>query len=367
MTDSVECLVVGAGVVGIAVGRQLALSGLEVFVVDAEDQIGTHTSSRNSEVIHAGIYYPTGSLKARHCVDGRQALYAYCERKHVPYLRIGKIIVATQDVDRPALERIHAQGLANGVSDLEWISGDRVRELEPEVTAVAGILSPSTGIIDSHGLMVAMQADLEAAGGAVLLHSRLDSAEVRDDGFTVALDDGAAEVQCRYLINSGGLWAPDFARRIAGFDPAQVPQQHLSKAHYYAYSGRSPFSRLVYPIPANGGLGVHVTNDLSGQARFGPDARWVDDLDYAFDDSRRGEFIDAIASYYPGVDVDRLQPSYTGFRPKLSGPGEPAADFVIQGPAEHGVKGLVNLFGIESPGLTSSLAIAAHVAAALNK
>ena len=362
MAEKVECIVVGAGVIGIAVARALALSGREVVVLESEADIGTHTSSRNSEVIHAGIYYPESSLKAKLCVAGKQALYDYCDQRHVPYQRVGKIIVATSAADESRLHDYLQQAQRNGVDNLAWLNVDDVADLEPQVQSVAGLLSPSTGIIDSHAYMQALQGDLESADGTVVCRSRVARVSIHDDEFLVAIDaDPSFTVRCKTLINAAGLWAQDVARTFEGFPEAKIPRQHLSKAHYYAYQGRSPFTRLVYPIPTGGGLGVHATNDLSGHARFGPDARWVSEVNYDFDDSRKDEFVAAIQTYYPALRADKLQPAYTGVRPKLSGPGEPPADFVIAGSETHGVEGLVNLFGIESPGLTASLAIGDYV------
>ena len=362
MTEHVDCVVIGAGVVGLAVARELALAGREVIVLEAAESIGTHTSSRNSEVIHAGLYYPKGSLKARLCVEGKHQLYAYCAERGIPHQRIGKVVVAADDSEIPAVQSYVSKAQANGVDDLEWLSVGELHELEPEVRCVAGFLSPSTGIIDSHALMLALQGDAENHGATVVFHSPVDSGEVGTQG--IELQVGGAEpltLACAAVVNCAGLFAPSVAHSIRGIPPQSIPPQYFAKAHYYTLSGRSPFRRLVYPVATNAFLGVHVTLDLGGQARFGPDVCWIDGVDYSFDHAREPLFYEAIRRYYPGLKDGALQPGYTGIRPKISGPKEPAADFVIQGPREHGVPGLVNLYGIESPGLTASLAIGEHV------
>jgi len=362
-TFAAEVAVVGAGVVGLAVARALALAGRDVFVIDRERFVGFHASSRNSEVVHAGIYYPPGSLKARSCVEGRDALYAYCRERGVPFARLGKVIVATREEEVPALEAIQARAVASGVHDLCWLGGTDVRALEPEVTAVRGLFSPSTGIVDSHGFMSALREDAEAAGAQVVLNTPVLAGHV-GRGVVLRLGgDEPSEVRFRLVVNSAGLWAPELARRIEGLPVDTIPVQRFAKAHYFVLSGRSPFTHLVYPVPVPGGLGTHVTLDLSGRARFGPDVEWVDRVDYAFDESRADSFYRSVRQYWPGLPDGALQPGYTGVRSKISGPGEPAADFVIQGPETHGVAGLINLYGIESPGLTAALALSARVAA----
>ncbi len=351
MTETVDAVVIGAGVVGLACARALALQGLEVVVLERHGHIGTETSSRNSEVIHAGIYYPAGSRKATLCVRGKQLLYDFCADHAVPHDRCGKIIVASSEEQIAALRRYQAQALANGVGELPWLSPADIAAMEPAVRAVAGVLSESTGIIDCHAYMLALRGDLEAAGGMIALGTTVKGLRPARDGLLVITD--AMDLQARRVVNAAGLAAPD----IAAWVSADAPAAHYARGHYYSYQGRSPFSRLVYPVAEAGGLGVHVTLDLGGQARFGPDVVWIDSVDYRFDDSRRGDFEAAIRCYFPDLDAARLQPGYTGIRPKISGPGEPAADFRIDGPAVHGVRGLVNLLGIESPGLTASLAI----------
>jgi len=349
--------------VGLAVARALARAGREVFVIERERFVGFHTSSRNSEVVHAGIYYPPGSLKALSCVEGREALYAYCSDRAVPVARPGKVIVATQEGEVPALETIKARAEASGVHDLRWLSGADVRAFEPEVTAVRGLFSPSTGIVDSHAFMTALRSDAEDAGVQVLLATPVLAGRVADGVVLRLGGDEPSVVRFRLVVNSAGLWAPELARRIEGVPPETIPPQRFAKAHYFVLSGTSPFHHLVYPVPVPGGLGTHVTLDLAGRARFGPDVEWVDAVDYAFDESRADSFYRSIRHYWPALPDGALQPGYTGIRSKISGPGEPAADFLLQGPEEHGLPGLINLYGIESPGLTSSLALAARVAA----
>jgi L-2-hydroxyglutarate oxidase LhgO len=362
MTERVQCVVIGAGVVGLAVARELALAGREVIVLEAAEGIGTHTSSRNSEVIHAGLYYTQGSLKARLCVAGKHLLYDYCVQRGIPHQPIGKIVVATEEAEVDALESYVTRAEANAVNDLRWLSRDELRELEPEVRCVAGFVSPSTGIIDSHALMLALQGDAESHGASLAFFSPVQSGEVRRGEIRLAV--GGAEpmtLACETVVNCAGLFAQNVARSIAGLSPGSIPPQYFAKAHYYTLSGKSPFRRLVYPVATHAFLGIHVTLDLGGQARFGPDVSWVDSVDYAFDHSRAPLFYAAIRRYYPGLRDGQLTPGYTGVRPKISGPKDAAADFLVQGPKDHGVAGLVNLYGIESPGLTASLAIGKHV------
>ncbi len=360
MTDQLDCIIAGAGVLGLAIGRRLARAGLEVAVLETEAHIGMHTSSRNSEVIHAGIYYPKDSLKARLCVAGKHALYDYCESKGVPHERIGKLIVATAPQEEDRLRGIAERAAANGVNDLTWLGQDEVRGMEPHVRASAALLSPSTGILDSHEYMLALEGDLEAAGGSVVLQSRISRVAANKNGFEVDVD-GETVAACRYFINAAGLWATDLAASIEGGNGLAPSSHHFARGHYFTYAGRSPFSHLIYPVPIDGGLGIHATNDMGGAARFGPDVEWIDSIDYGFPDGLEGKFLEAIERYFPGVEPDRMSQSYTGIRPKLSGPGEAPADFSIVGPATHGVPGLVNLFGMESPALTASLAVADYV------
>ena len=367
MTDRVEAVVLGAGVVGLAVARALAQSGREVLLLDAAEGIGTGTSSRNSEVVHAGIYYPAGSLKARHCVQGKNMLYAYCAERGVPHSRLGKLIVAAEPAEVPVLKSIQAKAEANGVHDLRELSQAEVGELEPALRCAGALLSPSTGIVDSHALMLAFQGDAEEAGAACAFHARVRSGRVAPGGIALEVEgEEEFELRCDVLVNAVGLHAPDLARSIEGIAPETIPQAYLCKGSYYGLAGRAPFSRLIYPVPEAAGLGVHLTLDLGGQARFGPDVEWVDREEYDVDIGRAAGFYAAIRRYWPALPDGALQPGYAGIRPKISGPGEPAADFRISGPAEHGVGGLVNLYGIESPGLTASLSIAEHVAGIVN-
>jgi L-2-hydroxyglutarate oxidase LhgO len=366
--DEVECVVVGAGVIGLAAARALALAGREVLVLERAGTIGFETSSRNSEVIHSGIYYPQGSLKAKTCVAGRNRLYAYCREHRVAHTRLGKIIVAAKEAELPALDKIAAAAHANGVDDVERLSATEVRLLEPQVRCVAALFSPSTGIIDSHGLMLAYQGEAEALGATVVLRTPVSGGRVRADGFE--LSTGGEEptlIRCRYLINAAGLYAPALAWAIDGVPRETIPPAYFCRGVYFTLSGKAPFHRLVYPVPPAGGLGVHITLDLAGQARFGPDVEWIGTIDYTVDPARAAGFYEAIRRYWPGLSDGALQPGYAGIRPKISAPSEPAADFLVQGPASHGVPGLVNLYGIESPGLTASLALADEVSVQLSE
>ena len=367
--ERVDAIVVGAGVVGLACARELALRGLETLVLEADAGIGNGTSSRNSEVIHAGIYDAPGSLKATLCVAGRRALYPYCESRGVGHRRCGKLVVAATPAQVGLLKAIAERAAANGVEGLQWLSGAEARALEPALQGEAALHSTATGIIDSHALMLAYLGDLEQAGGGLVVRSPVLGATVTQGGF--ALRVGGAEpmeIGTRLLVNAAGLHAQALARRVTGLDPAQIPRAWFAKGNYYALAGRSPFTRLVYPVPEPGGLGVHLTLDLAGQARFGPDVEWLPDaasadaIDYGVDPKRSELFYAAIRRYWPGLRDGALAPAYSGVRPKLQGPGEPVRDFMLQGPEAHRVPGLMNLYGIESPGLTASLAIAAEAA-----
>jgi len=354
--------VVGAGVVGLAVARALARSGREVLVLEKERWIGSDTSSRNSEVIHAGIYYPRGSLKAVLCVEGRHALYGYCAEHGVPHKRLGKLLVACRDEEIKPLEGVWAKASANGVDDLQWLSAAEAKALEPNLACVKAFLSPSTGFVDSHALMLAYQGDAEAAGAVLALRAPVVGGRVEERGFFLEVGgEDPMHLRAEVLVNSAGLYAPTLARGIAGIPAATIPTAHYCRGVYFSLSGRAPFTRLVYPVPEAAGMGVHLTLDMAGQARFGPDTEWIDGVDYTVDPRRGDKFYAAIRTYWPALPDGALQPGYAGVRPKISGPKDPAADFAIQGPEVHGIHGLVNLYGIESPGLTASLAIAERV------
>jgi L-2-hydroxyglutarate oxidase LhgO len=365
--DRIECVVIGAGVVGLAIARAMAARGREVIVLEASEAVGTGTSSRNSEVIHAGLYYPRGSLKAELCVRGRAMLYEFCDAHGVPYNRCGKLLVATARNQLPQLAAIQQKAVENGVTDLIRMSAAEAMALEPHLHCVEAMLSPQTGIIDSHQFMLALQGDAERDGASVAFHTPVTQIDARDRCFIVETGgDAPLRFQADCVINSAGLFANDIARRISGLDPRHVPPLYFAKGNYFSVSGRTPFDRLIYPMPNEAGLGVHLTVDMGGQAKFGPDVEWVQKIDYSVDTHRATGFYAAIRAYWPDLPDNALQPAYAGIRPKLSGPGQPAADFVIQGRAAHGVAGLVNLFGIESPGLTASLAIAEKVARMLS-
>lgn len=368
MIEQADCVVIGAGVVGLACGAALAEAGREVLVLEAANLIGSETSSRNSEVIHSGIYYQKGSLKARLCREGRDRLYSYCASRGIPHRRLGKLIVGESAAQEEQLRRIDEAARANEVADLEWLSAAEVARLEPSISAHSALLSPSTGIVDSHSLMLALEGDLANCGGMVVLESPILSGNCADDG--IILDVGGAEpmsVQARTVVNAAGLNAQAVAAAINGIPASAIPPAYYAIGHYYRMSGRAPFAHLIYPVPEDGGLGVHLTLDLGGQAKFGPDVRWIDRIDYSFDDSRFDVFVAAIRRYYPELDAGQLHADYTGIRPKLVGSGSPAADFRIDDASAHGVPGLINLFGIESPGLTASLAIGDYVADAIKR
>jgi L-2-hydroxyglutarate oxidase LhgO len=360
--ETVDCVVVGAGVVGLAVARALALAGREVIVLEAAESIGTETSSRNSEVIHAGIYYPKGSLMARTCVEGRRKLYAYCAEHGVPHRNCGKLIVATNAQESELLASIKDRAEANGVEGMQLLSGNAATQLEPNLHCTAALLSPATGIVDSHSYMLALQGDAEEHGAMLAFHSPVLKGRATDDGIDIEVGGAEPMTVCaRTLVNSAGLHAPSLARTIAGMPPDKIPTAYYAKGNYFALAGRSPFSRLIYPVPVPGGLGVHITVDLGGQAKFGPDVEWIDGIDYSVDPHRADKFYAAVRKYWPALKDGALQPGYAGIRPKTVPQGAPAQDFQIQGPADHGLSGLVNLFGIESPGLTASLALADRV------
>jgi L-2-hydroxyglutarate oxidase LhgO len=358
-----DVLVIGAGVVGLAVARELASRGHSVIVIEATGGIGNGISSRNSEVIHAGMYYPADSLRARHCVAGRRMLYAFCESHGVPHRKCGKLIVATNDLEQAKIEGIYRQGLANGVEGLTFLTGAQARALEPNLACTGAVLSPETGIVDSHAFMLALQGECEAHGGMIAFHAPVERLSRADAGWEAEV--GGAEpatLVVDAVVNAAGLGAQALARATEDYPEERVPRLVLAKGNYFGCIGRPAFSHLIYPAPVDGGLGTHVTLDLAGRMRFGPDVEWIEREVYGVDPRRAESFYASIRRYWPGLPDGALVPDYAGIRPKLTGPGEPAADFVIDGPAEHGLAGLVHLFGIESPGLTASLSIAEDVA-----
>ena len=381
--DQVDTVVVGAGVVGLAVARAIALTGREVLVIEKEAAIGQGASSRNSEVVHGGLYYVTGSLKAKLCVRGKEMLYAYCAERGLPVLQCGKLIVATNEQQLAKLAQIEAQAVANGVP-VQRKTGEEARALEPQLECIAALHSPSTGIVSSHDFMTSLQGDLENAGGMVALATKVEKIKFFKRNSSIAgilsarsainneVNAESTEIEFKQLINASGLYAPQLAQRMQGLNATHVPQAHYAKGNYYSLSGKSPFKHLIYPIPSEAGLGVHITIDLGGQAKFGPDVQWLegitdpDEIDYSVDPKRADAFYAEVRKYWPGLRDGQLSPSYSGVRPKIVSAQDAAADFLIQGDAVHGIKGLVNLFGIESPGLTSSMAIGEYVAGMLS-
>lgn len=367
-TSEINAVVIGAGVVGLACARALARAGHETNILERHGAIGAEVSARNSEVIHAGIYYPKDSLKARLCVDGREMLYDYLDAHNLPHRKCGKLIVATEEAQTDELQAIAMRAKANGVTDLRELTGAQAREMEPALRAEAALLSPSTGILDAHSYMLSLQGEFEDRGGMIAFHAAAARVTREGDAFLVHVEGAEPmTLRTRIVVNAGGLWAPALAARIEGLDASHVPVPHFAKGNYFALTGRAPFSRLIYPVPEAAGLGVHLTLDMGGQARFGPDVEWIDvadgeEPDYAVKPERGERFHDAVRRYWPGLKDGTLAPAYSGVRPKVNRPDETAADFMISGPGEHGVPGLVNLFGIESPGLTASLAIAEMVA-----
>lgn len=366
--EEVDAVVIGAGVIGLAVARRLALAGHAVWVLEAQAAMGTGASARNSEVIHAGLYYPTGSLKARLCVQGKRMLYDYCAARGIAHRRCGKLLVATGPAQLAQLDAVMAQAQANGVTDVVRLSAAQAQALEPALHCLGALHSPSTGIVDSHGLMLALQADLEQAGGMVVLRTpvqRVDLATRPGARHTVWTHEGMGLAAC-IVVNAAGLDAPALAQQFAGLAPRHVPTAFFAKGNYFSLATKAPFSHLIYPSPEPGGLGVHLTLDLAGQAKFGPDVQWVPDAsDYRVDPARGTAFEAQVRKFWPGLPPGALQPAYAGIRPKISGPAQEAADFCLQGPQTHGVAGLINLFGIESPGLTSALALGEAVLEAL--
>ncbi|MFT0532096.1 NAD(P)/FAD-dependent oxidoreductase [Castellaniella hirudinis] len=360
MAETLDCIVIGAGIIGLATARACAQAGLDTLVLEAEPTIGSGISSRNSEVIHAGLYYPKDSLKARLCVPGRQQLYVYCATHGIAHRRCGKLVVATHADQLAPLRRIAAAAHANGVHRLHWLDAPQAQALEPALQCVAALHSPDTGVIDSHGLMLALQGDLESAGGLVVLRSPLlGGSPLPRQGILLRVGgDDPTEIIARHVINCAGLQAQAVAASIQGMPPDRIPAGRYAKGNYYALSGQAPFSHLIYPVPQPGGLGVHLTLDLAGQARFGPDVEWVDDLDYHVDPDRAAGFYDVIRQYWPALPDRALHPGYAGIRPKLALPNGQEADFILQDARSHRIPGLINLYGIESPGLTACLAIA---------
>lgn len=360
--EQVECVVIGAGVIGLAAARALALQGRDVVILEAADRFGAGVSARNSEVIHAGIYYPANSLKARFCVRGRTLLYEYCASRHIAHRRCGKLIVAADENQARELDGIEAAARRNGVDDIARLDGADAQQMEPALRCVSALHSPSTGIIDAHGLMLSFLGEAQAQGAAIAYNTNVSGLRVGDDGVAVSID-GEASLKARLVVNAAGLGAAPLTRRTEGLAPAFQRESYYAKGNYFSLSGRTPFSRLIYPAPEPGGLGVHITLDLAGQARFGPDVEWIETPNYDVNPERARKFYAAVRAYWPDLADGALQPAYAGIRPKLAGPGAPASDFLIEGPAAHGSPGLINLLGIESPGLTSSLAIGEHVAA----
>jgi L-2-hydroxyglutarate oxidase LhgO len=363
MADGVECVVIGAGVVGLAVARALALAGREVLLLEAESHPGTITSARNSGVIHAGLYYTPGSFKARFCVAGNRAMYAYCEARGVDHHNTGKLIIANGDEEEQVLLHLLERAHANDVDGVRLISGTEARKLEPEVRCTAALHCPTSGIVDQHPYMLALQGDMENAGGTLVCECPVERLTRTAHGFVVKTGGGSAtEIEARFVVNSAGLGAVDLLSRIDGYPKEKIPTMHLGRGNYFTVAARSPFHHLIYPVPHAAGLGIHATIDLGKRVRFGPDVEWIDHIDYAVNTARAPLFYDAIRRYWPGLADGALMPDFTGIRPKLHGPGEPQPDFRIESAAEHGLAGLVNLLGIESPGLTSSLAIGDYVA-----
>ena len=369
--DRVNCVVIGAGVIGLAVAREMALQGRETILLERESAFGTISSARNSEVIHAGIYYPKDSLKAKLCVEGNRMLYEYCRTHHVATQPYGKLIVASDDSQLDDLQAILYKAQQNNVPEIKMITGEQAKSMEPELQCSAAVLSASTGIVDSHGFMLSLLGGFEDAGGMIAYQSPLISAKPigskAQDGFELEIGGSdAMKIQTKLLINCAGMSAPAIAKKIEGLAQEQIPKAYFAKGNYFSLSGKSPFKHLIYPIPEPGGLGVHLTLDMGGQAKFGPDVEWleIDDenqIDYTVNPKRGDGFYAAVRKYWPGLKDNALQPDYSGVRAKIVPPNSPAGDFCFNMPKDHGLEGLFNLYGFESPGLTSSLAIAKYL------
>lgn len=361
--EKVDAIIIGAGVVGLAIAAKLSNSLNNVLVIDKNSSFGEETSSRNSEVIHAGIYYPQHSLKAKLCVQGKEMLYHYCQTRNIPHQRLGKLLVAHGENEEHCLKKTVEQAALNNVNDLTWLNTDELKDSYPELDATAALLSPSTGIIDTHSYMQSLIAELEENSGQFVGQTSFIEAVKNDNSFTVTLSSQGESMQlsCKYLINAGGLHSTKLAENIIGLAKNHIPKLHYCRGHYYSYRGKSPFKQLIYPVPEAHGLGIHASLDIGGQLKFGPDTQYIDNIEYQVSDKLKAKFVSAIQRYYPSLDIERLQPAYSGIRPKLEGPNDTFKDFMIQTEQEHEISGLVNLFGIDSPGLTSSLAIADYV------
>ena len=369
MFENVDCVVIGAGVIGLACARALAVEGREVIILEQADAIGTETSSRHSEVIHAGIYYEPGSLKARFCVEGKIKMYQFMEERGIPFKKLGKLIVATSEDQISALNQIKQRAESNGVMDLELLSHNEVIAREPNLRCITALWSPSTGVADSHSYMLGLQGDAESNGAMLAFFAPVESAELQDDGICLNVGgNDPMQLKAKTVINAAGLHTQRLTHGFKGFPKEKIPVWHYCKGNYYSLSGcKAPFNSLIYPAPEEAGLGVHLTLDLAGQARFGPDVEWIDEINYDVDPKRSNSFYAAVRKYWPDLPDDSLQPGYSGIRPKIQAPGEPATDYVIQGPHDHGVDGLVNLYAIESPGMTSSLAIGDYIVEMLQR
>lgn len=362
--DNVDIIIVGAGVIGLAIAAKLSQAFNDVLVIDKNASFGEETSSRNSEVIHAGIYYPKNSLKAKLCVQGKTMLYQYCQERHIPVNKIGKLLVAHGAEEEAYLKQTVISARNNGVDDLTWLTQQALKELEPELLASAALHSPSTGIIDSHAYMQSLLAQAEQDNAMFVAQTKMISALPKHDAFEVSLDSQGEllSIRCKYLINCAGLYSEAVAHTIEGLDKVHIPKLHWCRGHYFSYQGQSPFKQLIYPIPRDNGLGIHASLDMGGQLKFGPDTQYIEQLDYDFPEQLKTKFLKEVAQYFPNIDASKLQPAYAGIRPKLQGIDDSFKDFVIQTSEVHQLKGLINLFGIDSPGLTSSLAIAEYVA-----